>query len=214
MPNRTELRALFRSLIDDQNDEIFTDERANRLLFEGAQQAQDLVESLDEKYFVDVNTLVVPADLTQIAISSNTRQILRIIRVDVTPPRDFERLDLRQLIDHRRRYGEYNDDRPAYALRGQNIIYPSPFKTEHTIQVERTFQLSDLTDDNDSWTDLPPAAQRLIPYEAAYIGLIAEDSDARQMSALLMDMRNKAIMNIDQRDRGPRTVVYHPEDGF
>jgi len=211
--NRTEMRSLFRSLIDDNgSNNIFTDSRINEFLYEGAQEVQDLLESLDEKLFLQVDVISIPADQVIIALPENTRQVIELRRTDSEPSVVFKTLDLRQLSTHERDYGEDNSNNPSYAVRNMEIVYPSPVGVNHTVELTTTQHVQNLEDDDSSWSEIPPQARRLVVYEAAYIGLVSEDSDGRQMMGLLERMRLRVIQNLDGRvNTGQSSVNYIPE---
>lgn len=203
---RTQLRSLFRNLIDDTgNSPIFTDLRINELLYEGAQQVQDLITEYDEKYFVETESISVQGDQLKVPIP-DARQVLHVRRTDVTPNKDFTYIDLRNLTEWRRKYGEDNENNPAYSLRGNTLVYPSTLGSDHTLEVELIKSISNIQDDEEAFEEIPEIGQRFIAYEAVYIGLISEDSDVTQFSRLRNEMRLKLIRNIDSRNRQTRYV--------
>lgn len=212
---RAELISLFKSLIDEQGNEVFGATRINELLYEGAQQVQDLIEAQDENYFAVVEDISVTSDALQIALDSNMRILLLVEKIEEPVNIKFEYVTFRNLVDYRRLYGAgVQAIRPAYGLRNNTLIYPEAMGEDHMIRITRTDQLANLTADDQSWGDIPAIAHRLIAYEAAYIGLVSEDSDARQFSDLLFTLRARIVQGLDQRVRTePRSVNYKYECG-
>lgn len=209
MATRGELISLFRSLVDDKGigSLIFTDERIREFLYQGAQEVQDQIVELDEKFFIDVTSINVLADQTSVAFPVTARQIIRVTRTDTNPTVQFKQIDLRNLEFHRGKYGNVNTYETAFALRGLSLIYPSPMGANHTIEVECTTQVANLADDAESWSTIPVSAHRQIAFEAALIALVAEDSDTSKMEKLVERMRYSLIKHMSQRGRtGPRYV--------
>ena len=211
---RAELRSLFKSLIDEQDTGVFSDTRINELLFEGAQEVQDQIEIQDENYFITVEDISVTADGTSIALDSKTRKIIEVQRVDTDENLKYQYVELRNLSEYRRRYGDnIQSVYPVYSVRNNNILYPNSMGIDHTIRVQKTIQLVNLTDDSEEWSDIPAIAQRNIAYEAAMIGLVAEDSDIRQFQIIIAGRRRSLVENMNNRVRSePRSVNYIPED--
>lgn len=211
---REKLRTLFRSLIDDAGStSVFSDTRVNALLFEGAQQIQDIIEGFDEKYFTEIQTNTVDAAVTTISIGTNCRQVLEVKRVEPEPHIAIRQVDMRQLVQHRREYNS-NEYSPVFAIDDASIRYPSGMGINHKLEIYKTIQLEDLEQDDQEWTKVPAAAQRLIAYEAVLIGLVSEDSDASQFERLTNRMRENFIINMDRRGRtGPDMVNYSSEEG-
>lgn len=210
--NRGKLRELFKSLIDDQSQAaVFSDDRINALLYEGAQNVQDLLEENDDSFFMRRNTIAVSSDQTNIFIDTELRQLHEISMLNEGYEKAFRRIDVSEFPRYRRMYST-NGEALVYSLINNEIVYPMAAGFDHTIEISYTRQLQDLITDTSEWADLPAIAQRLVAYEAALIALIAEDSDARQFASLVQDMRIRVLRNVDSRDKsGPRYVNYRED---
>lgn len=213
MPTRAELKTLFRSIIDDQGqNQIFSDSRIEALLYEGAQEVQSLLEDTDSKYNVLAEDINVTGEALTIPINPNLNRLISVKRVDVSPYIEFEEVDYRELPRIHREYGDSNRDCPKFALINNELRYPSGLGIDHTLRIEYTAFLQNLTADAQEWSGIPRFAHRLIAYEAALIGLIAEDSDARQLTGIISSMRAKVTARADNRSStGPRYVNYQGE---
>jgi len=205
--NRTQMKKLFRSLIDEvDSSAVFNDTRIEGLLFEGAQTVQDLLEDSDEHIFEVELDLVFPIDTKTAVLPDNFRKLKQLFRPDTNivmrykDPREFSRLSLNNINIH---------DTNIFTVRGNIVFLPVNVSSEVTIKVVFTAQLNDLNNDTETWFEIPSFARRLVVYEAVYIGLISENSDVSDYLTLLNDVRSKCIRSIENRvDVGSRGTIH------
>lgn len=214
--NRGQLKNLMKTLINDvTDDEIFTDERLNTLLYDAALEVQNIVERSDEAYFQNISTFNVTKDQTEIMLNDRTRTINRVRRIDCDPPKEFKYVDYREFYNTYRYHTRFTGNQYIFTVRNLTIEYPHGLGTDHTLEVLATTQLNDLTDDGQTWTRIPVMARRLIAYKAALTGLVAEDSDARQLSSLVNKHENDLVSNLEHRvDAQPRGVIYVDDEEY
>jgi hypothetical protein len=199
--NRTELRALFRSLIDDQgiNENIFSDPRSNIFLYEGALRVQDMIENLDEGYLLSEMSFIVGGDAVSIGTIDNLNRVISVTITGDSQNREIEPINIGEFARYRYLYGENNcRNRPAYAVKNNELKYYAPYGEQHTVNVVYTQTLADLEDDTESWS-LPSQAHRLIAYEAALIGVVSEDGDFRGLERLVSDRRMSVTKLLENR---------------
>jgi hypothetical protein len=214
--NLGELRTLFRSLIDDANvgGEIFSDSRVNILLYEGAQEVYAMLDNLNAGYGQTTQETTVTADATVIPQPTDATRIVKIEWQNGEWLTLFEHKSIEGLAIYRHQMGSVRNQKeaPVFALRGTDIVYPGPLGQEHTLVITYVQQLPNLSEDTDEWTTIPKFAHRLIAFEAALIGLVAEDSDARQHEQLTNRIRAGIIEQADNRNTGtPDLVEYYPD---
>lgn len=207
--NRTKMRTLFRSLIDESNtgSVIFPDARINELLYEGAQQVQDLLEDVDEHLFETERVESLDAGTTSLALVDTFRKLKQLYRAEPSGSAadafQLEYIDPRQIPEYRRN-GRAND---AFTLRNNTILFIQPLASATTFTIVHTFHVADLGGDTEQWADIPSYARRLVVYEAVYIGLVSENSDTDKFISLLSDVRTKVLRATENRvDTGSRGI--------
>lgn len=201
--NRLELRAKFRSLIDDQglNREIFDDTRINQFLYDGALSVQSLIENLDEDFFTITNSFAVEGSSTILG------SIPRLSKVRFVYD-EFDREEIVSVTSTRAlQYEMENRFTRVYYLSNNTLYYPVSKGSNHSIKIAYTTTLVDLQSDESAWGDIPEIAQTLIPYEAAVMAIAAEDSDIRQMLAMVQQRRQQIIYTLENRSQSKSRVV-------
>lgn len=208
--NRKALRDLFYLLIDDKgiNNKLFTEERANTLLYEGALEVQQQLEALNEHYFENIIDIPVTSTALTVALPQNTNRLISLY--DKTRNLQFQRLPLSQFPQFAIYY-ESMAERPHFNLRGSNIVFPVPYGNDFTLTIVYTVNLNDITGDTQSWNEIPPFAQRNIAYEAANIAITTERGMDNPMKTMILEKR-QALQNMaEQRVRTQsRSVIYVP----
>lgn len=182
MRTRTQLRQTLRELIHEVDAALYTDERLNIYLYEAVNEIQDLMEAHDLSFFLASSVLNVDADQTEIFLSPDVRVIKEVVRSDVESRPKGKHTDFREFPMIR--WEQTVNDELYFARQGNKLIYPLALGSDHELTITYTYQLADLTADDQSWSDLPPNAQALLPYLAAGILLLAENTSNNQIFEL------------------------------
>lgn len=206
---RSEMRALLRDLIDDSRDNVWPDDRLNRLLYHAARHLQSIIEDIDVGYFVETEDISVNANDTAYALSNLSEPYRNIMDLySVNGPE----LIKWKYVDYRTGY-VYDDsitDRQndnVYSIRKESIIFPIPLSQSLTIRISYTKQIVDLANDSSTWTEFPERTHDLIVYKAALMALASEDSKAEDLRREFAEMQARLINSLERRDRSqPRRV--------
>lgn len=191
--NRGELKTRFKSIIDDVSDNTFDAARIEDLLYEGAQAVQHELELRVNDLFGVVFTQSVLASSTMISLPDKCNRVLTIWRTDLTKPIRFIKTTLQNLYElHRSKY--------YYATTGSEIRYALPLDEDHTVDIIYSKLISNLSQDTESWSDIPEMAHTLITYEAAMLALASEESAIEKIIALYAKRKNNILALLTPRD--------------
>ena len=190
------------------NGNLFSDTRVDEFLYDGALSVAGLLEQLDEDLLITQQSVSVAATATDIVTITNLGKLISVINSSL-PYQQIDVISVREFPKYREAYS--CSSKPAVAIVNNTIRYFEAFGAAHTVEVTYTQVLQDLSADTEEW-DLPEFSQRLIPYEAALIGLAAENSDIRAMTQLTADLRRQVTQYFEGRGRTTPQYV-EPDDG-
>lgn len=190
------------------NGNLFSDTRIHEFLYDGAQATAALLEQLDEDLLITQQNISVSETATDIVTINNLGKLISVVN-NVLPYQQIDIISVREFPKYREVYS--CSSKPAVAIVNNTIRYFEPFGVAHSVEVTYTRALSDLVADTEEW-DLPEFSQRLIAYEAALIGLVAENSDVRAMTQLVADIRRQVTQYYEGRGRTTPQYV-EPDDG-
>lgn len=206
---RGEMRAFLRDLIDDSRDNVWPDDRLNRLLYHAARHLQSIIEDIDVAYFVETEDLAVNAGDTELALSNLSEPYRNIM--DVYSLNGTELIKWKY-VDYRTGYvydGKVTDSQNnnVYSIRKESLIFPVSLSKSLTLRISYTTQISDLNSDTETWTEFPERTHDMIVYKAALLALASEDSRADDLRREFAEMQARLVHSLERRDRSqPRRV--------